>query len=416
MDFSRKLDLLDETLRRREASAGEAPEDARRGTLEALRAKMAAILGRSSEPPRPPADPTATTLPFLRTDTAHGSLNQRLTTLAASHHVGRIPASAAGNAAMDLLALIALDPRLAGADPRRAVFLDTETTGLSGGAGTLAFLVGLAWFDTDGRLVIEQLLLRTLAEEDAMLRHVVQRMENASLWVSYNGKSFDVPLLEGRCVMTRTPKPTPRPHLDLLHVARRLHGPRIGGCSLKAVESEVLGFVREGDVSGAEVAPRYSHFLRTGDEAALGAVVDHNAWDVVSMASLMGLYGEPLGVLCADDLVALSRTLRRAKAFDRAGDVASAALSGGAGSGALAERAYVAKARGDRAAALADFEALCEEVDEPTVRLELAKLYEHYVKSPARALDMVERGTGESEQADARRRARLQRKARGGSK
>lgn len=413
MDLARKLALLDESLERRRGSESATPEESRRGTLDDLRRRMAEILGRPPAERRAPADPVATTLPFVRVEGDHGSLNRRLTTLPRSHHVGRIPASAAGDASMELLALVALDPGLADIDPRGALFLDTETTGLSGGAGTLAFLVGLAWLEED-RVFVEQVLLRTPGEEEAMLRHVATRIERATLLVSYNGKAFDLPLLDGRFVMNRIERPAARPHLDLLHVARRLHGPRIGGCSLKAVESEVLGFVRDGDVTGAEVAPRYAHFLRTGDEAALAAVVDHNAWDVVSMASLVGLYGEPLGALCPDDLVALSKTLRRAKAFERAGDAADRAVRSGAGPRAVEERAQVAKARGDRAAALADFESLCEELDDPAVRLELAKLYEHFVKEPSRALEVVARGTGESERAAERRRDRLERKARRG--
>jgi hypothetical protein len=140
-------------------------------------------------------------------------------------------------------------------------------------------------------------------------------------------------------------------------------------------------------------------------------VVDHNYWDVISMAALVGLYGEPMGMLHEGDLVGLARTLKRARAFERAEEVADAALAGGAGVDALRLRGQIAKARGDRARALSDFETLAREVDEPWIRLELAKLYEHYVKAPDKALEQVQRGTGESEAAVDRRRARLERKA-----
>ncbi len=173
----------------------------------------------------------------------------------------------------------------------------------------------------------------------------------------------------------------------------------------------MLGFVRDADIDGGDVAPRYAHFLRTGDEGALRAVVDHNAWDVVSMAALVGLYGEPLGTLHREDLVGLARTYRRARALDQAEAAAEAAVSRGAGAEGLRIRGEIAKARGDRQRALGDFEALAEAVDDPSVRLELAKLYEHFVKEPGRALEVMDQGTGERPEAAERRRTRLARKA-----
>src|SRR5262249_24112216 len=162
---------------------------------------------------------------------------------------------------------------LADVDPKGALFLDTETTGLGGGAGTLAFVVGMASFD-GGVLVVEQLLLRTPAEELPLLERVADAIRDASVIVTYNGKAFDLPMLPARSAMTGLPEPPNPPHLDLLHVARRIHKARIGACSLKALESEVLGFVRDTDIDGGDVAPRYGHFLRTGDESVLRAVVD----------------------------------------------------------------------------------------------------------------------------------------------
>jgi tetratricopeptide (TPR) repeat protein len=182
------------------------------------------------------------------------------------------------------------------------------------------------------------------------------------------------------------------------------------------LESEVLGFVRGEDIDGSEVPSRYSHFLRTGDEEALRAVIEHNAWDVLSMAALVGLYGEPLEVLHEADLVALARTYRRARALDRAAEAASRAVERGAGPEALRARARIAKARGDRAAALEDFSELVLRIDDADVRLELAKLYEHHVKEPLKALELARQGTGEGEVAAARRTARLERKIARGDK
>ncbi|HEV8547581.1 MAG TPA: ribonuclease H-like domain-containing protein, partial [Polyangiaceae bacterium] len=213
-----------------------------------------------------------------------------------------------------------------------------------------------------------------------------------------------------RAVMCRLPALAPRPHLDLLHVARRLHRARLGACRLVSLESEVLGFVRGPDIEGGEIPARYAHFLRTGDEEALASVVEHNAWDVASMAALVGLYGEPFELLHPTDLLGMARTLKRAGALTEAERAAETALERGAGPEALRLRGNIAKARGDRSRALADFEAFSAEASDEAVRLELVKLYEHFLKLPARALELLERGTGESDALVAKRRTRLARK------
>jgi hypothetical protein len=379
--------------------------------LEELRRRMQSILGRTPVLRAPPrrAEPDIVELPFARHETAAGPIYRRLERLRHSYHVGRMPVEAALGARPEVLALLALDPGLARVSPAGALYLDTETTGL-GGSGTIAFLVGLAWFD-GGQLVIEQLLLRTPSEEAALLVCVAERIEAATSLVTFNGKAFDIPTLTGRYVMNRLPEPPRRPHLDLLHVARRLHRARVGSCTLRSVEAEVLGFVRDRDIDGADVAPRYGHFLRTGDESVMLSVIEHNSWDVVSMAALVGLYGEPLSVLHREDLVGLARTYRRARAFDHAEAAAHEAVNRGAGAEGLRVRGEIAKARGDRKRALDDYEALARVVDDAAARLELVKLYEHFVKEPLRALEVLAQGTGELPEAAERRRTRLEKKA-----
>ena len=257
--------------------------------------------------------------------------------------------------------------------------------------------------------VVEQILVRNLGEEEPMLAHVRDRMQRASMLVTFNGKSFDLPLLRTRFAMARLAPPMEPPHLDLVHVARRLHKPRGVECRLTSIEREVLGFERVDDVPGSEVSACYLHFLRTGDAAGLLRVVEHNAWDVVAMAAMVGLYGEPLegSQLDAVDLVGVARTLKRARAVDEAWEVAERAVAAGGGEASLRARAEIAKARGDRARALADFETVAEGVDDPRVRLELAKLYEHYARDHEKALAAVRAGTGEGEAARAQREARL---------
>ncbi|HYQ29925.1 MAG TPA: ribonuclease H-like domain-containing protein [Polyangiaceae bacterium] len=410
MDFKSKLALL----ARPAPSQPSSPEgNDKASTLLELRQKMAEILAASgpapssSLPAEPP--PLGVILPFRREERKSGPLFRRHQLLPPSHHVGRMPVDAAASSRAELLGLLALDPRISSVDPRRALYFDTETTGLGGGAGVLAFLVGIAWFDAELRLHAEQFLLRSPAEEAPLLEAFAERLEACDLLVSYNGKAFDLPLLNGRMVMNRRPKLPDRAHLDLLHIARRLHKGRLGPCRLIGLEADVLGFQRGPDIAGIDIAPRYAHFLRSGDESALEDVVEHNAWDVVSMAALVGLYGEPFELLHEQDLLGLARTLKRARAFDEAERAASVALERGVGPEARRAHGEIAKARGDRAQALAHFEAFAAEVHDPAIRLELAKLYEHHVKAPLSALSWADDTSEDPEKAQ-RRRARLAQK------
>ena len=398
--------------------------DAKSELLDDLRARIESVIARSAArsglPRAPPRAVDTEELPFVTTETPLGPLHVRTHRLGVSHRTGRAPVLAARTASAELLALLALDPSLAACDPSRALYLDTETTGLSGGTGTVAFLVGLAFWQ-DGALVVEQILVRALGEEAPMLERVCSRIREASMLVTFNGKSFDMPLLRTRFVMARIDAPVEPPHLDLLHVARRLHKPRGVACNLTSIERDVLGFERFDDTPSGEVSACYLHFLRTGETRALLGVVEHNAWDVVAMASLVGLYGEPFDraagaagwggtQLAAADLVGVARTLRRAGDSALALDVANVAVERGAGTESLRARAEIAKARGDRQRALHDFEQIVASVDDARARLELAKLYEHFVKEPALALDLVERGTPEREEGTSKRKARLRRK------
>ncbi len=364
----------------------------------------------------PPVDTIE--LPFVTTETPLGPLHVRATRLSPAHRTGRALVYPSRHADTEVLSLLALDPRLARCDPARALYLDTETTGLSGGTGTIAFLVGLAWWERkpDPSLVLEQILVRNLGEEAPMLERVRERIEDAELLVTFNGKSFDLPLLRTRFVMARAAAPAEPPHLDLLHVARRVHKQRAPkeGCRLVALERDVLGFERSDDVESRDVSACYLHFLRTGDARGLLSVVEHNAWDVVAMAALVGLYGAPLDEghegLAAEDLVGVARTMRRAGSLDRARAVADAAVERATTPESLRARADIAKALGERDRALADFEAITRMGDDAAARLELAKIYEHSFKSPAQALAWAERGTGEAPESAEKRLTRLTRK------
>ncbi len=391
-------------------STPELPSDPQR-RLDALRERIAELLVKTPPPRRLFADPTQGDLPFMREETPFGTLYIRTKTFSAAHRVGRAQVLAGARASGGMLALLALDPSVASLDIARALYLDTETTGLSSGAGTVPFLIGLAFFEpASGAFVIEQLLLRQMGEEAPMLDWLARRVAGASMLVTYNGKSFDLPLLGARFVMNRLPPLTTVAHLDLVHLARRIHRHRLSELNLARVESHVLGFERTADIAGGDVCSRYTHFLRTGDESALTAVVDHNEWDIVAMAALVGLYGEPLERLTPADWVGVARTLRRAGALELAHETAHRAVASGVGQEAVRARGEIAKARGDKAQALADFASLVESVDDPSLRLELAKLYEHHARAPLDALAILDRGTGESPDATSRRRSRLEKK------
>jgi hypothetical protein len=164
------------------------------------------------------------------------------------------------------------------------LFFDLETTGLAGGAGTYAFIVGFGWFDDD-RFRVRQLFLPALDLERPLLEAAALEAASRGL-ASYNGRTFDVPLIETRYLFHRMAEPfTGLPHLDLLHPARRLWW-REEGCRLTALERRLLGVERGEDVAGIEIPERYFSYLRTGEAALVEPVLDHNRMDIVTLAGL----------------------------------------------------------------------------------------------------------------------------------
>jgi uncharacterized protein len=216
----------------------------------------------------------------------------------------------------------------AGNPAPRTIFIDLETTGLSGGAGTVAFLVGCAYFDA-GALQIRQFLLSSFSAERALLASAAELFDDADLIVTYNGKTFDVPVMETRWAFHRLRAPLDEvPHFDMLHPARRLWRSRStladdGGCRLTTLERVLLNLRRVGDVDGFEIPGRFFQFLRTGDARPLEPVLEHNRLDLVSLAAVTSLAlrlagaGEPA---CRDGIeaLALGRVLERAGALERA--------------------------------------------------------------------------------------------------
>ena len=169
----------------------------------------------------------------------------------------------------------------------RLLCFDTETTGLAGGTGTRAFMIGAAdWHD--GALRVRQLTITTLAAEAAMLREFARWLAPGCVLVSYNGKSYDAPLLATRYRLARLPSPLAgRGHIDLLHPVRRRYRGHWENCRLATIEHRVLGVVREDDLPGAQAPRAWLDYLRGGAATDLRRVAAHNAQDLRSLAGLL---------------------------------------------------------------------------------------------------------------------------------
>lgn len=199
----------------------------------------------------------------------------------------------------------AVAARLMGAEPppemdlRSLAFVDIETTGLAGGAGTLAFLVGAGGY-AGGQFILRQYFLRDPAEEEAMLSRLVDDLASASAWVTFNGRAFDLPILETRLTLNRQRGALGRrPNLDLLPPARRLYRRRLPSCALTDLEKYILRLVREQDDVPGELIPQmYLDYLRTGEAGDMRRVIYHNAMDILSMvtlgAHLVEMFATPL--------------------------------------------------------------------------------------------------------------------------
>jgi uncharacterized protein YprB with RNaseH-like and TPR domain len=237
-----------------------------------------------------------------------------------------LPPSDGAWPALDLLARAACRDRL--------LFVDLETTGLAGGAGTYAFLVGCAWFD-GGSFRVRQYLMSNPMVERSMLGAIAELAGDAGTVVTYNGKTFDLPLIETRYLYHRLETPfSGLPHVDMLHPARRLWRGQAsggdeygmfdaGGCRLTTLERTLCGFEREGDVPGFEIPDRYFRYVRTGDARPLEGVLEHNRLDLLSLALLTARAAQlvedgPPAVRTAREAVGLGRLYQLAGRLDEA--------------------------------------------------------------------------------------------------
>ena len=361
-------------------------------------------------------------LPGQAEATEHGEVHLIDEYLEPRHHHGKAPIGRALEVCTKRLAQLALDPALEAVDFTRALFLDTETTGLAGGTGTVPFLIGIGWFE-DQSMRIQQLFLPELGREAPMLHWLRERVAASSCVVSFNGKAFDWPLLRTRFVLNRVPAPALPPHLDLLHCARRILKQRLKSVRLVELERRVLGMHREDDVSGALIPQLYFDYLDGGEIAPLAKVIEHNANDLIALAALVAQlvshFDQVHGGDDPRDHLAYAKLAERTGDAVRARSFAEAAARGGGESRCTVQacllNARVARREGDvdaeERALLDALEAANDDELDAAVRLALAKLYEHRRKDLRRALEHAPGAArAEGQEATQRRVARLERR------
>jgi hypothetical protein len=305
----------------------------------------------------------------------------------------------------DALKLLAPDLGEQIADPSQWLFLDTETTGLCGGTGTYPFLIGIAWWDVGG-LEVEQFFMREHSEEHSVLVALAERMAERPVLVTFNGKSFDWPLLETRYRMTRKIHvPALRAHLDFLHPARNLWRLRLGSVRLAELERHVLGWNRGCDVMSELIPSLYFDFLRGGPPEPLLPIFYHNQMDLRGLA---GLSARVLSVLadaenqCNDafELFGISRICERRGESARARILFQRSIDGElpleTARAARRSLALIAKRDGDFARARELWESILGYSREGLEAYEqLAIYYERHAREPHEALSITKKAMAE---------------------
>jgi len=327
-----------------------------------------------------------------------------------------------------------LDTLSAGAIPRahptRWAFLDTETTGLAGGTGTYAFLIGVGSIEAAG-FRLRQFFMRDYGEEASLLARLAEYLAPFDVLITYNGKAYDQPLLETRFRMARRRHPFERlEHLDLLFGARRLWKLRLESCRLVDLENRVLGVERHGDLPGSLIPYCYFDYLRSRRAMPLIPIFDHNATDILSLACLTAIVpfafrtgeGRPPGhgLRHGADLIGLGRWMQQAERLDEALQLFRRAIDMGLPDDLLFRTmwdiATLERRSGRLDAALAMATELAASRNPYRVRAleELAKHYEHRERNYGMALEMTRTALGFEDNPRIRRREqRLKARAKG---
>ena len=285
--------------------------------------------------------------------------------------------------------------------PQEWAFLDTETTGLAGGTGTCAFLVGVGRITAEG-FHVRQFFMRDFGEEPSQLDALSRYLEPFRVLITYNGKTFDQPLLETRYRLNRTRSPFTRfEHLDLLHGARRLWKLRFESCRLIELEQQILGFEREGDVPGAMIPYIYFDYVRTGEMARLLPVFHHNAIDILTLACLTGIvpyaFKDPASAPLRHgaEMAGIARWLRESGELEQARSLFRRAVDAGLPDDILFRTLWDIAALerklscDDAAVGVWSDLAACRNPFRVRAMEELAKHHEHRTKDYAQALELT---------------------------
>jgi len=294
------------------------------------------------------------------------------------------------------LTLPARDERLTAFTPAQSLFFDVETTGLSGGTGTLAFLIGLGWLENN-HFLLRQYFLRRPAEERSVLSHFSSAAENFSALITFNGKLFDLPLIQTRQMLAGIRQTTPPLHLDLLQCSRVLWKNRLASRSLRSIEENLLGIRRYDDIPGAEIPAVYFNYLRRGETGRLKQVFQHNVLDILSMVTLLdkiSCLGAGENIEHPAEALALGQLCLEAGRIGSGVDFLNMAASG---KGPLASEAalelalfYKRKQCWPEAVAIWENLTLNHNSALPA-RVELAKYYEHQAKNFEKALEITDK-------------------------
>ncbi len=294
------------------------------------------------------------------------------------------------------LSLPSRDKNMSDFNPRKSIFFDIETTGLGGGVGTWAFLIGMGWIE-ENFFLLRQYFLRRPAEERALLSHFTAAAACFPTMVTFNGKLFDLPLINTRQVLAGIKTTEPRQHLDLLQCARNLWKKRLVSRSLHSLEEALLNIKRDDDIPGSEIPAVYFNYLRRGETELLKKVFDHNALDILSMVSLLErVYRTSAGQLAGHpaELLALGcLCLETGRSEEGIGYLRAASKNT---PDPLAEEAALKlalyfKRQGKWTEAVKIWEEVAEtNFINPTVLVELAKYYEHQRREYRTALQLTE--------------------------
>jgi uncharacterized protein YprB with RNaseH-like and TPR domain len=363
--------------------------------LKALGVKVGA---RDLPPPRPhPRQPIEAVMLGGFRATAHGEVFVVEAEFPPDQRHGQMPLR--GHAALHTVARWAREPRLGELDLSRFVFLDTETTGLAGGTGTYAFLVGAGYHTEQGFRLI-QLFMRDPLEEPALLEALTEALGGREALVTFNGKAFDVPLLNARYTVSGAASPLPGlAHLDLLPLARRLWRLRLPSRALGALEVDILGAARtREDVPGWLIPSLYFGYLHSGDAGPLAGVFYHNAMDILALAALLNhtaqLLAHPLeaGIEHGLDLIDMAGLFEDIGEWETAAGLYERGLAGelppSVREQAMRRLATLQRRRGCIAGAVAVWEEAAGE-QQVYACVELAKHFEHRVHDCRQAAQLT---------------------------